>query len=1519
MKKKFDLRGELNALSPEARARVLERTQGTRDHSPAQVRVPMARIARDGPLAASFAQERLWFLAQLDPNAPTYNVPIALRVRGPLSADALARSITEIVRRHEVLRTTLEEVDGSLQPIVHAAMDVPLTIVAAEDEAHLREQIQAEIHRPFDLARGPLVRSTLLRLASDVHVFILVMHHIVTDGWSVGVVERELRALYEAFQHGRPSPLAELPLQYADFAAWQRTAMSGDALERQVTYWKKQLRGAPTAVELPTDRPRPATKQYRGSSVSIALPPGIGQAVADLAQRENATTFMVMLAAFNILLARHTGQTDVVVGCPIANRTHTELEGMIGFFVNTLALRTKLDGHPTFHDVIQRVKESSLGAYDHQDVPFEKLVEELHPPRDMSRTPIVQVMFAHLRLSPNESTFMGTSTSAEAFALEVSKFDMTLYFEERGADVRAALEYDAALFDRSTAERFAERYSVLLADAVAHPELPIQALEAMTTGDCLQIESQRGGSMRTVTKLDYGVTSCVHELFEARVARSPEAIAVSMAGRELTYGELNEESNRLAAYLQRRGVGIDTLVGVRAERSLEMLIAILAVMKAGGAYLPLDPTYPRDRLLFMLSDSGAPVLLTTAEVTDDLSVETTIHLHRDAAEWAAESPDNPKPVATEGLAYVIYTSGSTGRPKATGIAHRQLTHFAREAARLCGTEPGWRCGQFASLSFDAHVWEIWPALISGASVNVIPDDVRADPAALMGWLVGARLDHLFTPTAIGEELLKHDWKNVSLRVLSFGGEGMHGVPQRAYPFRHIINCYGPTECTCVSTVAFVPAGETRPGIGTALDGVTPHVLDAKLDRVLPGAVGEICIGGDLVGRGYVRLAQLTAERFVPDPFSASSGARMYRTGDLGRIRSDGTLECVGRTDDQVKIRGQRVELGEIESVLAAREGVRSVVVVAHEHTDGDKRLVAYVAASPGSLLSSGDTRALDAELRKLLPRHMVPSALVVLDALPLTVNGKVDRKALPAPDFRSTAAYVAPRNAREELLCTAFAEVLALPRVGIQDDFFSLGGHSMLAMRLIARIRKTLGIEIRVGELMANPTVAGLSTLIEGTGRSAGPAMVRSDDAPLAASFVQELHSAWESERAPSCTWNAAGRLDMHGPLDEGRLRQAVRSTLEGQEALRWIPTHGSGLRVCAWSDVPFTVHDLRGATDTEVAAFCSARGDEPFTMDGRPLIRFDLIRRANERHVLLTTWHAFVHDPSRQDMILNEILNAFEKLFAPLSIRYRDYVAWEREWFEQRGREDVATLRSSLEGARPLELTDMPRKGRVAAEAFDEEFLLSKQVGQRIHAHAQSLAVSPFILFVTLTAALLSRWGKTDDVTFITSMNLRNLHTETERLLGRFQNWIPLRVSTAGKPSFAELVVRCRKAVSFAQNYGTAPLAKVLDMPDPFNHPLARVVLNVPLIGASSALPTRRLGELTVTRVEVDLHSGARNDLALLLGTVDDRVIGLVRGAKELFFEQTISGWRSELSDALETLAPDSRITLAPGRDPSA
>jgi len=1416
-----DLDTRIANLSAEKRALLTLRLQKLRAAEAARQALPR-REDPSAPAPLSFAQQRLWFLDQMEPGNPFYNVPAAVRLTGDLDVSALESSLGEILRRHAVLRTGFTTQDGQPVQVVHPPAPLSLEILDLSHippehrEEEARRLAAQEAVRPFDLSQPPLLRSQLIRLDDSQHILLLTLHHIVSDGWSLGVLVRELAALYPAFHTGQASPIPELPVQYADYAVWQRGWLQGQTLEGQLSYWKQQLSSAPQVLELPTARPRPAVQDFRGAREPFEFPASLTRSLQALCQREDVTLFMALLAGFETLLYRLSGQSDFCLATPIANRTRAELESMVGFFVNTLVLRARLDGAPTFRELLQRVRETALGAYAHQDLPFEMLVDALQPQRSLTYTPLFQVMFALQNAPLPPLSLPGLSVQVFEIDPGVSRFDLTLSIYEQSGCLAGFVEYSTSLFDRWQIQDLLVHYRRLLEQAAAGPDLPITRLDLLTPAERQRILAEWNATHSPLPEL------CIHQRFEQQVYRQPHAPALIFEDSSLTYAGLNDRANRLARRLRALGVGPEALVGICLERSFERIIAILGILKAGGAYLPLDPTYPRDRLAFMLEDSGAVLLLTQASLASDLPKTSAgiLVLDRDEQPLEPESgEDLYYPVAQDNLAYVIYTSGSTGKPKGTLLHHRGLVNMVEPQLEIFQAGPGCRVLQFASFSFDASVWEVFTALACGGTLVLAPQEVLASPVDLLELFSRQRVNLALLPPSLLAMLPPAHLPD--LHTLVTGGEACSAeIVARWAPGRRLINAYGPTEITVYASLHICDADEPgAPPIGRPVSNTALYVLDEHQQPVPPGVPGELYISGAGVARGYHNRPELTAEKFLPDPFSPIPGKRMYRSGDRVRYRPDGCLEYLGRFDQQVKLRGFRVELGEIEAALLQHPGIAQAVVAVREDRPGDKRLAAYLVA--GEKAAQPPAADLRAHLKRGLPDYMLPSAFIFLEALPLTPSGKVDRKSLPVPDTgdpESPVSQAAPRTPTEEILAGIWARLLGAPGPIPPDaNFFELGGHSLLAAQLSTRVRDVFQIELPVRTLFEAPALADYAVRVEAARRSGEKTCVspilpapRQEEMPL--SFAQQSLWFLDQMEPGNPFYNIPAAVRLSGDLDQFALERSLEEILRRHEVLRTTFHLGDGkpyqvVQAAQPQALPLDVLEDAGPQEqpARIQAWLQDEARKPFDLSEGPLLRARLLRLApgGQEHILLLTLHHIAADGGSLEVLVRELAGLYaayhsgqEPHLPDLPVQYVDYAAWQRSWLQGEVLEEQLSYWQERLAGIPavLELpTDHPRpavqahRGRQLVAEFSEELSgalrrLSQQEG--------------VTLFMTLLAAfqvMLARYTGQEDIP-VGSPAANRGHTRLENLVGFFANTLVLRGDLSGAPTFHELLARIRE-----------------------------------------------------------------------------------------------------------------------------
>ena len=1382
---------------------------------------------REAPL--SFGQERLFFLEHLEPGGAVYNVPFALRCRGPLAAGALARALFGVVARHQALRTTFvmrgaEPLQRVTPPARQALPVIDFSALPPEAATSCAARVlSAEAELPFDLGGGPLLRVTLLRLEEHDHYLVVVFHHIVCDGRSIDIFLHELSELYGSFATGRPPSLPPLAAQYPDFALWQRRHLRGEVLAEQSAYWRRQLAGLPPVLELPVDRPRPPRASAKAGRAARGLATGTSAALRSLGRSEGASLFMVLLAACEALLGRWTGREDVAVGTPIAGRTRQEVEGLIGFFVNSLVLRLDLGGAPDFRELLRRSRDTCLSAYANQELPFEKLVEELHPRRDLAHTPLFQVLFL-VPEAPAPVRLEGVALEPLDLTAGTTKFDLTWALLEVEQELSLNVDYRSDLFEPATVERWLGFFATLVEAAIATPERRLSDLPLFSESERRELLTWADGGALAVAP------SCLHELVAMQAARTPGAVALVTATRRLTYGELEASAGRLAAELRTLGVGPEVPVAVLSERTAELVVALLAVLKAGGAYVPLDPAYPRERIAYILADVGAPVLLTEERLLGRLPAHRmdVVLLGRDGGGPYPAPPPLRAVAVPENLAYVIYTSGSTGRPKGVAITHRSAAALLGWVRKVFAAEEMRAVFAATSICFDLSVFELFAPLSCGGRI-VLGENALA--LASLPRELTAELTLVNTVPSAMSELMHLGALPASVETVCLAGEPLRrALVDRIYAtatVERVLNLYGPSEDTTYSTWVEVPrtqAGE--PTIGRPVSGTQAYVVDGRGQPQPVGVPGELWLAGAGLARGYFDRPELTAERFVPDPFGSEPGGRAYRTGDLARWRGDRDLEFLGRIDHQVKVRGFRIELGEIESALVSLAAVTESVVVAREDGAGERRLVAYVVAAPGATPEASRLRSL---LQERLPEYMVPSSFVVLAALPLTPNGKVDRKALPAPELGSRAVYVAPRTPAEEVLAGIWGQLLGLDRVSVEDDFFALGGQSLLIMRLASRVREAFGIEVPLRRFFERSTLGRMAALV-GFGRT-DPALSPfprvAGTAGLRLSFAQERIWLLEQLEPGTAAYNMPCAVVLRGPLDAGRLAGALGEVVRRHEVLRaTFLAGGEGPRqsILPSGDFRLGVVDLSALPPAERAEAADRLGVaealRPFDLKAGPPFRATLARLAPLEHRLFLTVHHIAADGWSMALLLDELTALYraagepgEALPPALPVRYVEFAEWQRRSLEGDALDSqLAYWRRQLAG--PLPGLDLPVDRRRSAESTFRggrvSLTLAADLSLSVEAMGRRAEATLFMTLLTAFALLLGRQSGQEDLIVGTPIAGRN-RSEVEGLIGIFLNMLALRLDLSGGTSFAEALARTRETALAAYAHQDLPFERVV------------------------------------------------------------------------------------------------------------
>jgi amino acid adenylation domain-containing protein len=1510
---------------------VARKRGGPQDPPPA----PSRNGASDGPARLSFGQERLWFLEQLGGSTAAYNMAIGVRMRGPVDVDALRRALLQVVSRHQALRTTFTTERGQVVAGRAPSAELELIDVSDEQDPELEvARISAEIaSAPFDVECGPLVRAVLVRKAGEESVLELVFHHIACDGCSQAVIMRELGTLYDAYRTGQPAALGDPGVQYADFARRQRDALETQELDEVVAPWLERLAGAPEALELPTDRHRPAVPSYSGATYRMGLAPATAAAVRRFAKAQKATPFATLLSAFYVLLYRHGGQEDIVIGATTAGRNQAELQDAVGLFANTVALRGDLSGEPSFSELVGRVRETVLWAIAHEQAPLQEIVARLPFERDMSRHPLFQVFCAHVPLA----TLAVDGAEPYDVCPTTSRVDLTLFVEEEpGEELELAWEYSTDLFDAGTIERLAGRYLRLLEAALADPqrsidELPL--LDADERGQAIAAGRQTGHV--------YPV-QCLHGLVADQARIAPDAVAVEFQEQQLTYAQLDARANQLAHYLLGFGVGPEVLVGICVERSLEMVIGLLGILKAGGAYVPIDPAYPPERQQYMLTHSQARVVITQQTLCAQLPLgdASVVCLDGESSKIAAMPAGAPAvPTDPEQLAYVIYTSGSTGEPKGVQVSHRALVNFLFTMSREPGLTADDVLVAVTTLSFDIAGLELYLPLINRARVVVASAETSSDPRALAELLQRSGATVMQATPTTWRMLVDSGWDGGTQLKGLCGGEALPAAlaEQLVDLGIELWNMYGPTETTIWSTCSRVRKAEPIT-IGRPIANTSLYILDARMNPVPVGVAGELWIGGDGVARGYRGRPDLTEERFIENPFEPG---RLYRTGDVAARLPDGQLEFRGRVDDQVKIRGFRIELGEIEGAIRDHPDVTDCAAMAIEVAPGDTRLAAYVVA--GRARSAAADAALRerllVHLNQQLPSYMVPAAVTLLERIPLTRNGKIDRHALPVPrwDKEAAAGFIMPETATELAVAEVWRRVLAIERVGAEDNFFRLGGHSLLAARVVTQMRERCEVEISVRALFERPTLREFASTVDAA-RAADP-QSQPGSAELDAaeptrpqgahplSFPQQQLLFFDQLTPGSVTYNAALAFRVVGPLDVSALHGALTEVFRRQEALRTVLVWGaqatpSQVVLDGW-DVELPVIDISKLTrkerDVELASLLAEHSRMPFDLAGDLMLRTTLFRLGPKEHVVLFALHHMAFDAWAVEVLYREVgelyaaaLKRRDAGLPELALQYRDFAAWQRERLQgELLRNELDFWRAHLAGAPTVTRlpTDRPRAAAQTFAGATHHFVLDHELTAAVRPLCAASRVTPYMLLLAAFGTALYRTSGQDDILFGGPMANRQ-GPGLEHLIGFFANTVAVRVRLGGDPTFDELLTRVRDSVLASYEHQEVPLELVVEAVRPERapgvHPLFQVNFRV-MVGDAPGL------ELAGTRtqpVPVDLGV-ARFELALELQVLDERIDAELTYNVALFDQPTVRRLAGDFESVLRTVTSDPRTRL--------
>ncbi|MGY3450251.1 amino acid adenylation domain-containing protein [Bradyrhizobium sp. USDA 4353] len=1515
----------------ELRARQLEIATFLREASAAGDALPPIEVRRSGDLPLSFAQERLWFLEQLGLATSSYHVAVAIRMDGDLNEEPLRKTFEAIVDRHEVLRTRFDNVAGQPRQIVESNSSCRLELIdlSALDEDEQAAEVDREsiVHatQPFDLQAGSPLRIRLLRLASREHILLLAMHHIVSDAWSIEVLIGEITALYRAFCSGEPAALNPLPMQYADYALWQRGWLAGEALERQLQYWTQRLSGAPPQLELPISRSRSAATASTGETYAFSLSEKTTSRLRALARGESATLFMVLLAAFQLLLSRYSGQSDVVVGSPVAGRRRHELHDLIGFFANILVLRADCSGNQLFVDLLAQVKETVLDAHAHQDLPFERLVEALQPNRDLVRHPLVQVMFA-LQQEPFEELVLPglRLTSMPARSLE-TKFDLTLHVYEKTAGLTASIEYAAELFDPDTIARFAAHFQHLLDAIAADPHARLADLPLMRDAERLEIIFGMNRTARPFPR-----DASLDQLFAAQAARRPQAVAVVDDARSVSYAELDRWSNGIAAALALRGVTPGASVGLSGERSAGLIAGMLGIIKAGACYVPLDPGYPEERLAFMAGDADVAAVVIGRGGAAPAGLPL---LHADEVEPVETFQS--RSAGGETVAYIMFTSGSTGVPKGIAVPHRGVSRLVlgTDYIELSADD---RITHLASPSFDAATFELWAALLNGAALVIIDRDTALDSDRLAASVRNHGITCFFATTALFNRLAQDVPEMFApLRVALFGGEACdpqavasvlaNGAPQR------LLHVYGPTEATTFSTWMEVdhvaPDARTVP-IGGPLANGSCHVLDDRLQPVPINVPGELYVGGDGLAHGYCRRPALTADKFIPDPF-ARPGSRLYATGDIVRRLADGNIEYLSRRDGQVKIRGFRIELQEIEAVLRQSPEVGQAVVLVREGRSG-AQLIAYVVAAPDATPSPDTLRQ---QLKQSLPDYMVPAQLVILDSLPLTSNGKVDRARLPDPEETPSRRQAAPATVTQQMLAEIWSDVLGVTMPGIDDDFFGSGGHSLVASRLLGRVNVAFNVSLPLRRVFEQPSIRMLAAAVEQAQRDeadivAPPVIARPRPSAIPLSYAQEPLWFLDQVGLVGAAYNMAGALRLQGRLDIEALIASLREIVRRHEILRtrFGVVDGHGVQIIAPGDaLRCEVLDLRGRhggdLDSDIQRLISDHANTAFDLQAGPLMRTTIVRVGDEEHLLLINLHHIIADGWSVGVLFRELGHLYGGQFgapqsplAPPPVQYADYAIWQRQWLDgDVGEHQLDHWRRRLAGATTtLALpTDRPRPAVQSFAGATSRFAVPAGLSDQLRDLARRESASLYMVVLAAFSTLLSRYSDQPDILIGSPVNGRS-RPELEDLIGMFVNMLVMRCDLAGDPAFRDYLAGVKATALDAYAHQDLPFEKLVEALQPerdlSRQPLFQACLsfeNIPFDGLDIA-------GLTVSTVAADEHPTTKFDLTLFVRETADGIECALEYATDLFDAATIARLADHFVRLLQDIAarPEARLS---------
>ncbi|MFC1849298.1 amino acid adenylation domain-containing protein [candidate division CSSED10-310 bacterium] len=1486
----------------------------------------IAPVSREGELKLSFAQQRLWFLNQLEPDSPVYNFPLVLHLSGVLNISTLEQSLNEVIKRHEILRTSFPTVAGQPVQKIAAWLTVKLNVIdfhefqGSRKKREIERRITTEIQKPFNLAQNPLVRAMLLKLGSADHILLLIMPHIITDGWSMNVLASELSSFYRGFEEQKPVQLPKLPVQYADFACWQRELLRDERLESLLNYWKKQLSGLLPVLELPLDHPRPPIQTFNGAHQVLILSPKLSNALKLLSYEQGVTLFMTLLAGFKVLLNRYSGQHDVIVGSPIAHRHHADLEGLIGFFVNILVLRTNLSGILTFRELLNEVFQTCLEAYTHQDLTFEKLVEELDPDRDLSQNPLFQILFVVHNTHNVSWELSELKVKPWKYDKNIVRFDLEVHIREVSERLEVEFVFNTDLFNRTTITRLANHYQTLLEGIVVNPDQRLMDLPLLSDRERHQIEIQWNDTDR-----EYPGQKCIHHLFESLVSQKPDCIALENGEEHLTYGELNHRANHLAYLLQQKGVEPEKVVGIFLERSVDLIVALLAVLKAGGVYLPLDPAYPAERLDFILADAAVKVLLTQTPLLSKLPVSHQEVVCCDT-DWKPITQPNPAnldvQISHNNLAYIIYTSGSSGKPKGVSLSHQTLVNLITWQLQHSPLSEHTRTLQFASMSFDVSLQEIFVSLCSGGTLVLFPEIIKGDAEQLLEFVRANTIERLFLPPGALQQILERgDPDQIQMphvRAIITAGEQLQITPGLRTVLGHMKSCslfnhYGPSESHVVTSYSLpkTPAQWPElPPIGRPISNTQVYIFDKMLNSVPIGVWGELYLGGVNVGRGYFNCPDLTAEKFMPHPLSTDNGDRLYRTGDSGRFQPDGNIKFLGRLDHQVKIRGYRIELGEIEAVLRQNPAVGSAVVTTTPDVSGQNRLVAYVVPSQDKAISILELRRY---VKKFLPDNMVPALFVVMESLPHTPTGKYDRRSLPLPDSLSyslSKSSVPPRTPVEEVIALIWSKLLTNNQISIHDNFFDLGGHSLLATRLISFIGQTFQVDVPLSYLFEYPTIAELSHIIEkklqvAEHRDFFPSPARERQSQLPLSYAQQRLWFLNRLEPENRAYNLRAGIQVQGRLNISLLEKSLTEIIKRHDILRttFLEIEGRPVQKIADSmSMRLQVIDLQKYQKIHrallVDRILGRETQQPFNLSQGPLLRLILFRLEVDESLIILLIHHIIADGWSFDVFFQELISLYQGyirgkpiILPELPLQYADFALWQREILRGEALELLLDYWKQRLGGTlsTLELqTDRPRPPVQTFKGAQHILTLSPPLVETLRKLSLADGVTLFMTLLAAFKVLLHRYTGQYNIIIGSPSAFRN-RAEFEGLIGFFVNTLVVRSDLSGNPTFRDFVSRVFQTCIEAYTYHELPFEKLVEELDPerdlSQNPLFQVIFATQNIPEFSGI----YSDLNVKPISLEIKT-VRFDLEVYVREMSADLEVLFVYNTDLFEEDTIT-----------------------------